>query len=127
MCCLHFTTPDAFHSQVDSIGSSRGDSGAGRGDSEVQRTMLELLNQLDGFEASSNIKIMMATNRLDILDEALIRPGRIDRRIEVPHPNEKSRLEIMRIHSRKMNMTRGCFPHYPLYGSFAYSVFQASI
>jgi 26S proteasome regulatory subunit T6 len=93
--------------QVDSIGSSRGDGGSGRGDSEVQRTMLELLNQLDGFEASSNIKIMMATNRLDILDEALIRPGRIDRRIEVPHPNEKSRLEIMRIHSRKMNMTRG--------------------
>ena len=99
--------PDVFPFQVDSIGSSRGDSGSGRGDSEVQRTMLELLNQLDGFEASSNIKIMMATNRLDILDEALIRPGRIDRRIEVPHPNEKSRLEIMRIHSRKMNMTRG--------------------
>jgi len=96
-----------FMDEVDSIGSSRGDGGAGRGDSEVQRTMLELLNQLDGFEASSNIKIMMATNRLDILDEALIRPGRIDRRIEVPHPNEKSRLEIMRIHSRKMNMTRG--------------------
>jgi len=96
-----------FMDEVDSIGGSRGDGGSGRGDSEVQRTMLELLNQLDGFEASSNIKIMMATNRLDILDEALIRPGRIDRRIEVPHPNEKSRLEIMRIHSRKMNMTRG--------------------
>jgi 26S proteasome regulatory subunit T6 len=103
-------SPNMNPLQVDSIGSSRGDGGSGRGDSEVQRTMLELLNQLDGFEASSNIKIMMATNRLDILDEALIRPGRIDRRIEVPHPNEKSRLEIMRIHSRKMNMTRGLLP-----------------
>ena len=80
--------------------------------------MLELLNQLDGFEASSNIKIMMATNRLDILDEALIRPGRIDRRIEVPHPNEKSRLEIMRIHSRKMNMTRGFFHRYHISALF---------
>jgi len=115
---MHFATPHVAPSQVDSIGSSRGDGGAGRGDSEVQRTMLELLNQLDGFEASSNIKIMMATNRLDILDEALIRPGRIDRRIEVPHPNEKSRLEIMRIHSRKMNMTRGFFHRCHISASF---------
>jgi len=120
--------PNAPLLQVDSIGSSRGDGGAGRGDSEVQRTMLELLNQLDGFEASSNIKIMMATNRLDILDEALIRPGRIDRRIEVPHPNEKSRLEIMRIHSRKMNMTRGWLLFSSLLVTFLFHrVLQASI
>ena len=111
--CVRASTCEDISFQVDSIGSSRGESG--RGDSEVQRTMLELLNQLDGFEASSNIKIMMATNRLDILDEALIRPGRIDRRIEVPHPNEKSRLEIMRIHSRKMNMTRGQLPRSPVF------------
>ena len=54
----------------------------------MQRTMLELLNQLDGFEATQNIKVVMATNRIDILDSALLRPGRIDRKIEFPAPNE---------------------------------------
>lgn len=75
-----------FMDEIDSIGSSRIDS-AGGGDSEVQRTMLELLNQLDGFEPTKNIKIVMATNRLDILDPALLRPGRIDRKIEFPPPS----------------------------------------
>ena len=69
--------------------------------------MLELLNQLDGFETSKNIKIIMATNRLDILDPALLRPGRIDRKIEFPPPSVAARAEILRIHSRKMNLTRG--------------------
>jgi 26S proteasome regulatory subunit T6 len=77
------------------------------GDSEVQRTMLELLNQLDGFESTKNIKVLMATNRIDILDPALLRPGRIDRKIEFPNPNEAARLDILRIHSRRMNLTRG--------------------
>jgi len=94
-----------FMDEIDSIGSTRIDSSSG--DSEVQRTMLELLNQLDGFEANKNIKVLMATNRIDILDPALLRPGRIDRKIEFPYPNEAARLDILKIHSRKMNLTRG--------------------
>ncbi|CCE63531.1 hypothetical protein TPHA_0F00440 [Tetrapisispora phaffii CBS 4417] len=96
-----------FMDEIDSIGSSRVEGGSGGGDSEVQRTMLELLNQLDGFETSKNIKIIMATNRLDILDPALLRPGRIDRKIEFPPPTVAARAEILKIHSRKMNLTRG--------------------
>lgn len=92
-----------FMDEIDSIGSARSE----RGDSEVQRTMLELLNQLDGFESTKNIKVLMCTNRIDILDPALLRPGRIDRKIEFPNPNEAARLDIVKIHSRKMNMTRG--------------------
>jgi len=69
--------------------------------------MLELLNQLDGFETTQTIKIIMATNRIDILDPALLRPGRIDRKIEFPHPTVESRVEILKIHSRKMNLMRG--------------------
>lgn len=93
-----------FMDEIDSIGQSRG-SGEG-GTSEVQRTMLELLNQLDGFEPSQNIKVIMATNRIDILDPALLRPGRIDRKIEFPNPNVENRMAIMKIHSRKMNLLR---------------------
>lgn len=92
-----------FMDEIDSIGSSRGSGG---GDSEVQRTMLELLNQLDGFEPAQNIKVIMATNRIDILDSALLRPGRIDRKIEFPNPNTENRMAIMKIHSRKMNLLR---------------------
>eukprot|EP00455_Lapot_gusevi_P047129 TRINITY_DN6327_c0_g1_i1.p1 TRINITY_DN6327_c0_g1~~TRINITY_DN6327_c0_g1_i1.p1 ORF type:complete len:397 (+),score=92.22 TRINITY_DN6327_c0_g1_i1:57-1247(+) len=95
-----------FMDEVDSIGGTRIDSSRG-GDSEVQRTMLELLNQLDGFEPTQNIKVLMATNRIDILDPALLRPGRIDRKIEFPNPDENARLHILKIHSRKMNLMRG--------------------
>jgi 26S proteasome regulatory subunit T6 len=93
-----------FMDEIDSIGSSRGE---GKGDSEVQRTMLELLNQLDGFEMTKNVKVIMVTNRIDILDPALLRPGRIDRKIEFPAPDEKARADILKIHSRKMNLVRG--------------------
>lgn len=96
-----------FMDEIDSIGSSRMEGGSGGGDSEVQRTMLELLAQLDGFEATQNIKIIMATNRIDILDSALLRPGRIDRKIEFPNPTAQSRAQIIGIHSRRMNLLRG--------------------
>merc|ERR1712115_193415 len=97
-----------FMDEIDSIGSSRtdGGGGGGGGDSEVQRTMLELLNQLDGFEPAQNIKVIMATNRIDILDVALLRPGRIDRKIEFPNPNAENREAILKIHSSKMNLLR---------------------
>lgn len=96
-----------FMDEIDSIGSTRMEGGSGGGDSEVQRTMLELLNQLDGFEPAQNIKVVMATNRIDILDPALLRPGRIDRKIEFPNPNLENRISIIQIHSRKMNLLRG--------------------
>jgi len=96
-----------FMDEIDSIGSARMEGGSGGGDSEVQRTMLELLNQLDGFEATNKIKVLMATNRMELLDPALLRPGRIDRKIEFPNPTESSRLDILKIHSRKMNLMRG--------------------
>mmetsp|Transcript_23042 Transcript_23042/g.64104 ORF Transcript_23042/g.64104 Transcript_23042/m.64104 type:complete len:403 (-) Transcript_23042:2446-3654(-) len=97
-----------FMDEIDSIGQARG---GGSGDSEVQRTMLELLNQLDGFEPAQNIKVIMATNRIDILDSALLRPGRIDRKIEFPNPNTENRLAILQIHSRKMNLLRNLELH----------------
>ena len=99
-----------FMDEIDSIGGHR-ISNDTKGDSEVQRTMLELLNQLDGFEDTQNIKMIMATNRIDILDDALLRPGRIDRKIEFPNPNEKARYDILKIHSRKMNLVRGVDLH----------------
>merc|ERR1711871_848875 len=73
---------------------------------EVQRTMLELLNQLDGFDSSTNIKVIAATNRPDILDPALLRSGRLDRKIEFPLPPESARARIMEIHSRKMSVNK---------------------
>jgi len=92
-----------FIDELDAIGTKRFDSELS-GDREVQRTMLELLNQLDGFSSVEQIKIIAATNRVDILDPALLRSGRIDRKIEFPLPTEEGRSRIMQIHSRKMNV-----------------------
>lgn len=88
-----------FFDEVDAIGGARFDDGAG-GDNEVQRTMLELINQLDGFDPRGNIKVLMATNRPDTLDPALLRPGRLDRRVEFALPDAEGRAQIMRIHAR---------------------------
>lgn len=93
-----------FIDELDAIGTKRFDSEKA-GDREVQRTMLELLNQLDGFQPSASIKVIAATNRVDILDPALLRSGRLDRKIEFPTPNEEARARIMQIHSRKMNVS----------------------
>jgi len=94
-----------FFDEVDAIGGARFDDGAG-GDNEVQRTMLELINQLDGFDARGNIKVLMATNRPDTLDPALLRPGRIDRRVEFSLPDLEGRANILRIHARSMSVER---------------------
>jgi len=92
-----------FIDELDAIGTKRFDSDKS-GDREVQRTMLELLNQLDGFASDDRIKVLAATNRVDVLDPALLRSGRLDRKIEFPLPNEEARAQILRIHSRKMTV-----------------------
>lgn len=77
-----------FFDEIDAVGGAR----QGEGDSEVQRTMLEIVNQLDGFDNRGNIKVLMATNRPDTLDPALTRPGRLDRKIEFGLPDLEGRL-----------------------------------
>jgi 26S proteasome regulatory subunit T1 len=89
-----------FFDEVDAIGGARSD-GDGT-DNEVQRTMLELINQLDGFDARGNIKVLMATNRPDTLDPALLRPGRLDRKVEFGVPDLDGRTHIFKIHARTM-------------------------
>ncbi|KAI5168344.1 26S proteasome regulatory subunit T5 [Pancytospora epiphaga] len=92
-----------FIDEIDAIGVKRAASDR-TGDREVQRTMLELLNELDGFTTSNEIKIIAATNRVDILDPALLRSGRLDRKIEFPLPNTEGRKRIMQIHARNMTV-----------------------
>ena len=93
-----------FIDEIDAVGTKRYDSNSG-GEKEIQRTMLELLNQLDGFDNKSDIKVIMATNKIDSLDPALIRPGRIDRKIEFPLPNEATKKRIFNIHTSKMTLS----------------------
>jgi 26S proteasome regulatory subunit T5 len=92
-----------FIDELDAIGTKRY-GGDQSGDREVQRTMLELLNQLDGFSSNEKIKVIAATNRPDTLDPALLRSGRLDRKVELPHPSETARAEILKIHSKKMKV-----------------------
>ena len=93
-----------FIDEVDAIGHKRIETSSG-GKREVQRTMLELLNQLDGFDTSSEVKVILATNRIESLDPALIRPGRIDRKIFFPLPDSNTKRRIFQIHTQKMSMS----------------------
>merc|ERR1719183_156867 len=92
-----------FIDEIDAVGNKRYDSSSG-GEKEVQRTMLELLNQLDGFDSRTDVKVIMATNKIETLDPALIRPGRIDRKIQFPFPDEKTKRRIFQIHTSKMSL-----------------------
>ena len=92
-----------FIDEIDAIASKRTDSKTS-GDAEVQRTMMQLLSEMDGFDERGEVRIMAATNRFDMLDEAILRPGRFDRLIEVPDPGEAGRAQILRIHARDMSV-----------------------
>ena len=91
-----------FLDEIDAIGAKRLD-GSTSGDREVQRTLMQLLAELDGFDALNDVKIIAATNRPDILDDALLRPGRFDRVIEIPIPDDNSRKAILAVHLASMN------------------------
>ncbi|XP_078163441.1 26S proteasome regulatory subunit 4 homolog isoform X2 [Carex rostrata] len=93
-----------FIDEIDAVGTKRYDAHSG-GEREIQRTMLELLNQLDGFDSRGDVKVILATNRIDSLDPALLRPGRIDRKIEFPLPDIKTRRRIFTIHTSKMTLS----------------------
>merc|ERR1711939_660025 len=92
-----------FIDEIDAVATKRYDTTSG-GEKEIQRTMLELLNQLDGFDDQGEVKVIMATNRMDSLAPAMIRPGRIDRKIEFPLPDEKTKKKIFNLHTGKMQM-----------------------
>jgi len=92
-----------FIDEIDAVGSKRYNAQSG-GEREIQRTMLELLNQLDGFDDRGDVKVIMATNRIDSLDPALLRPGRIDRKIEFPLPDDKTKKKIFELQTAKMTM-----------------------
>ncbi|QGA67760.1 proteasome-activating nucleotidase [Sulfolobus sp. E11-6] len=92
-----------FIDEIDAIGAKRIDIGTS-GEREIQRTLMQLLAELDGFNPLDNVKIIAATNRIDILDPALLRPGRFDRIIEVPLPDFKGRIEIFNIYLKKMKV-----------------------
>jgi 26S proteasome regulatory subunit T1 len=96
-----------FFDEVDAIGGARGGGGDdGNSDNEVTRTMLQIITELDGFDARGNIKVLMATNRPDTLDPALLRPGRLDRKVEFGLPNLEGRTHILKIHSKIMSVDR---------------------
>ena len=90
-----------FIDEIDAVGSMRTNDGTS-GSAEVQRTLMQLLAEMDGFNNRGNIRIIAATNRPDMLDAALLRPGRFDRLIKIPAPDAEARMQIFRVHTRKM-------------------------
>jgi proteasome regulatory subunit len=92
-----------FIDEIDAIGAMRTHDGTS-GSAEVQRTLMQLLSEMDGFDNRGDVRIMAATNRLDMLDPALLRPGRFDRIIQIPIPDAMGRREILRIHTRRLRM-----------------------
>ena len=92
-----------FIDEIDSIGSKRLDSSTS-GDREVQRTLMQLLSEMDGFESNQNVKIIAATNRPELLDKALLRPGRFDRIIEIGLPDRDARENILQIVTKQMSL-----------------------
>nr|ANM86145.1 26S protease regulatory subunit 10B [Stygiella incarcerata] len=95
-----------FMDEIDAIGGQRFSDGSSA-DREIQRTLMELLNQMDGFDSLGQVKIIMATNRPDVLDPALMRPGRLDRKIEISLPNDQGRVEILKIHALPLQKEEG--------------------
>jgi 26S proteasome regulatory subunit T3 len=93
-----------FIDEVDAIATKRFDAQTGA-DREVQRILLELLNQMDGFDQDVNVKVIMATNRADTLDPALLRPGRLDRKIEFPHPDRRQKRMVLQACAANMNLS----------------------
>lgn len=93
-----------FVDEVDAIATKRFDAQTGA-DREVQRILLEFLNQMDGFDQTTNVKVIMATNRQDTLDPALLRPGRLDRKILFPHPDRRQKRLIFQVCTNKMNLS----------------------
>lgn len=92
-----------FIDEIDAIATKRFDAQTGA-DREVQRILLELLNQMDGFDQTTNVKVIMATNRADTLDPALLRPGRLDRKIEFPQPDRRQKRMVFQAATSKMNL-----------------------
>jgi 26S proteasome regulatory subunit T3 len=93
-----------FIDEIDAIATKRFDAQTGA-DREVQRILLELLNQMDGFDQTTNVKVIMATNRADTLDPALLRPGRLDRKVEFPFPDRRQKRLIFQVCTAKMNLS----------------------
>ena len=94
-----------FIDEIDAIGSKRLDASTS-GDREVQRTLMQLLSELDGFDSLENVKVIAATNRPELLDKALLRPGRFDRIVEIPLPNIEGREAIFKVHAKKMPLDK---------------------
>lgn len=94
-----------FIDEIDAIAATRMENGTS-GEREVQRTFMQLLGEMDGFDPLSNVKIIAATNRIDVLDDAILRPGRLERHIKIGTPDTKGRVEVLKIHTKEMKLDK---------------------